>query len=112
MDEKTGKLEILKEIIPKNMRSKSRFNDGAVDAKGRFWLSSVDKKLMGYEVEGPPEESDEPLGKLYRYDPDGRLHQLDRGFICGNGIAWSPDNKISEALTVVRVLIRLLIRAV
>lgn len=46
MDEKTGKLEIVKEIIPKEERSERRFNDGGVDAKGRFWLAEIDKKVL------------------------------------------------------------------
>jgi len=45
LDEKTGKLEIVKEIIPKEERGDRRFNDGGVDAKGRFWLAEIDKKV-------------------------------------------------------------------
>jgi sugar lactone lactonase YvrE len=45
MDEKTGKLEVLKEIIPTSQRSERRFNDGGVDAKGRFWLAEIDKTV-------------------------------------------------------------------
>lgn len=36
MDEETGKLDILKEIIPRDERGMRRFNDGGVDVKGRF----------------------------------------------------------------------------
>lgn len=55
MEEKTGKLEILKEIIPKEERGERRFNDGGVDAKGRFWLAEIDKKVrvsryLGYWI--------------------------------------------------------------
>jgi sugar lactone lactonase YvrE len=45
MDEQTGKLEVLKEIIPTSQRSERRFNDGGVDAKGRFWLAEIDKTV-------------------------------------------------------------------
>lgn len=45
MDESTGKLEILKEIIPQAERGDRRFNDGGVDAKGRFWLAEIDKQV-------------------------------------------------------------------
>jgi len=38
----------------------------------------------------------EPKGRLWRYDPDGSLHQMESGVICGNGIGWSPDIKTSE----------------
>jgi len=47
---------------------------------------------MRYGAGGLPVGFGEPLGKLYRFDPDGELHLLDRGILCGNGIAWSPDN--------------------
>jgi sugar lactone lactonase YvrE len=45
MDEQTGKLEVLKEIIPTSQRSERRFNDGGIDAKGRFWLAEIDKTV-------------------------------------------------------------------
>lgn len=48
LDEKTGKLEVVKEIIPTDQRDKLRFNDGGVDAKGRFWLAEIDKVAMAY----------------------------------------------------------------
>jgi sugar lactone lactonase YvrE len=31
--------------------------------------------------------------RLWRYDPDGSLHEMASGFVCGNGVDWSPDNK-------------------
>jgi sugar lactone lactonase YvrE len=94
MDEKTGKLDILKEIIPKSKRSEFRFNDGGVDAKGRFWLAEIDCKAMAYGPNQLPESYGEPKGSLWRYDPDGSLHQMEKGgVICGNGLGWSPDNK-------------------
>jgi sugar lactone lactonase YvrE len=55
MDEETGRLEVLREIIPKEMRGERRFNDGGVDAKGRFWLAEIDKKVSCSLVE---EEAD------------------------------------------------------
>ncbi|KAE8453268.1 hypothetical protein EG329_011335 [Mollisiaceae sp. DMI_Dod_QoI] len=93
MDEKTGKLEVLKEIIPKEERGERRFNDGGVDAKGRFWLAEIDKKAMVYGAGNLPESYGEPRGRLWRYDPDGSLHEMANGFVCGNGVDWSPDNK-------------------
>jgi len=36
MDEETGKLEVVKEIIPTDQSDELRYNDGGVDAKGRF----------------------------------------------------------------------------
>lgn len=46
MDEATGKLEVVKEIIPTSDRDLLRFNDGGVDARGRFWLAEIDKKAV------------------------------------------------------------------
>lgn len=95
LDEETGKLEVVKEIIPTDQRDRLRFNDGGVDAKGRFWLAEIDKVAMAYGPNKLPESYGEPKGRLWRYDPDGSLHLMEKGIICGNGLAWSPDNKTS-----------------
>ena len=87
MDEKTGKLEIVKEIIPTSQREEFRFNNGGVDAKGRFWLAEIDKKAMAHGPNQLPESYGPPKGRLWRYDPDGSLHEMEkRGIICGNGL--------------------------
>ncbi|PGG97747.1 hypothetical protein AJ79_09099 [Helicocarpus griseus UAMH5409] len=93
LDEETGKFEAVKEIIPTKERDERRFNDGGVDAKGRFWLAEIDKKAMAYGANKLPASYGEPRGRLWRYDPDGSLHLMDKGVVCGNGLAWSPDNK-------------------
>ena len=93
LDEATGKLEVVKEIIPTDQRDALRFNDGGVDCKGRFWLAEIDKKAMGYGPGKLPKEFGAPKGRLWRYDPDGSLHKMADGLICGNGLAWSPDFK-------------------
>lgn len=96
LDEETGKLELVKEIIPTSQRDEFRFNDGGVDAKGRLWLAEIDKKAMAYGANKLPESYGEPKGRLWRYDPDGSLHEMEKGVICGNGLGWSPDNKTSR----------------
>ncbi|KAL5340152.1 hypothetical protein BJX70DRAFT_407477 [Aspergillus crustosus] len=93
LDEETGKLDVVKEIIKTEDRDKLRFNDGGVDAAGRFWLAEIDIKAMAYGPNKLPDSYGKPLGRLWRYDPDGSLHEMDNGFVCGNGLAWSPDNK-------------------
>lgn len=95
LDEATGKLEVVKEIIPTDQRDKLRFNDGGVDAKGRFWLAEIDRIAMAYGTNKLPESYGKPKGRLWRYDPDGSLHLMESGVICGNGLAWSSDNKTS-----------------
>lgn len=61
-----------------------RFNDGAVDPQGRFWIGTM-----------PLNESDfaDCHGKLYRFDPDRSLHLMDEGFTISNGMDWSNDGK-------------------
>jgi L-arabinonolactonase len=59
--------------------SRERFNDGACDARGRFWVGTMDRNLR------------EPIGALYRIDPDRSAHRMDFGFGISNGLAWSPD---------------------
>ncbi|OCF74159.1 hypothetical protein I204_04529 [Kwoniella mangroviensis CBS 8886] len=96
LDEETGKLEIHKEIIPQDERSIRRFNDGGVDVMGRFWLAEIDRKALSLGMGRLTQDYGEPLGRLWRYDPDGSLHLMEKGLVCGNGLAWSPDNKTSE----------------
>lgn len=99
LDEATGKMEIVKEIIPTNKRDELRFNDGGIDAKGRFWLAEIDKVAMAFGPNQLPASYGRPKGKLWRYDPDGSLHEmLDGGVVCGNGLGWSPDNKTCSFL--------------
>ena len=51
---------------------------------------------MAFGLGGLPESYGLPKGRLWRYDPDGSLHEMASGFVCGNGVDWSPDNKICE----------------
>ncbi|KAJ9106219.1 hypothetical protein QFC21_001363 [Naganishia friedmannii] len=60
-----------------------RFNDGACDALGRFWIGT-----MGLQFQ-------HRKGQLFRYDPDGKVTTVLENVVgCSNGIGWSPDNKI------------------
>lgn len=58
-----------------------RFNDGACDRRGRFWVGTMDRKLK------------EPVGSLYRIDPDLKMTRMESGLVCSNGIAFSPDDR-------------------
>jgi len=58
--------------------NRERFNDGACDGKGRLWIGTMDRFLR------------EPVGALYRVDPDLSTHRMDFGLGVSNGIAWSP----------------------
>ncbi|BAZ08638.1 SMP-30/gluconolaconase/LRE domain-containing protein [Calothrix sp. NIES-4071] len=57
----------------------NRFNDGKCDEEGRFWFGSMCPGKF--------------QGSLYRYDPDGSLHVMERGLGISNGLGWSPDKK-------------------
>lgn len=59
----------------------NRLNDGRVDARGRFWVGTMDNQLH------------RPSGSLYRVDGDGTSAQTFGDVIVSNGIAFSPDNR-------------------
>jgi sugar lactone lactonase YvrE len=60
----------------------NRMNDGAVDARGRFWAGTMDM-------------CDRPgRGALYRCDPDGRVTRVLSAVGISNGIDWSPDGRL------------------
>jgi sugar lactone lactonase YvrE len=59
----------------------NRFNDGKVDRAGRLWAGTIDDRCI------------EPVGSLYRLDRDGMVSRMATGFICSNGLGWSPDNR-------------------
>ncbi len=66
---------------PEAERPALRFNDGAVDCRGRFWAGSMN-------------DSGGAEGVLYRFDPDGSVQPMISGVSVPNGIGWSPDNTI------------------
>jgi len=59
----------------------NRLNDGRVDARGRFWVGTMDNELH------------RPNGSLYRVDPDGTATVIERDVIVSNGIAFSPEGR-------------------
>lgn len=61
--------------------AETRLNDGRVDARGRFWVGTMDNSLH------------RPIGSLYRVDPDGRVSRIENDVIVANGIAFSPDGR-------------------
>ncbi len=59
-----------------------RFNDGAVDPRGRFVAGTMDL------------EARRPIGGLYRLHADGVVEQPLSGVTISNGIAWSSDGGV------------------
>lgn len=64
---------------PDEGRTDVRMNDGACDARGRFWAGT-----MAYD-ESPG------AGSLYRLELDGSCTTVLTGLTISNGIGWSPD---------------------
>ena len=75
----SGETSLIHKIQPGERRP--RLNDGKVDRRGRFFAGSMDY------------EERDPVGKLFRLDPDLSVHTLEEGIICSNGPCWSPDDK-------------------
>jgi sugar lactone lactonase YvrE len=79
-DPDSDKLELLAAVEAN--RQTNRFNDGRVDPQGRFWAGTM----------GDP-AWDQPVGSLYRFDPDQTVTTMQTRVICSNGTAWSPDGR-------------------
>lgn len=60
----------------------NRFNDGSCDSRGRFWAGTLALDLTP------------SAGTLYRLDPDGSVHVMERGVHMPNGLGWSPDDRL------------------
>jgi sugar lactone lactonase YvrE len=58
-----------------------RFNDGKCDAKGRFWVGTMDL------------QESRPLGCLFVVDRDFSATKVLDGITISNGLAWSPNGE-------------------
>jgi len=67
---------------PETSRPGNRFNDGKCDRKGRLWAGTL-------AIDTTPGQ-----GSLWRLDPGGKVHEMDRGFHVSNGLGWSPDDRL------------------
>ena len=66
-------------VLPEKDLPGNRFNDGKVDANGRYWAGTMNRAEK------------EATGTLYRLDPDLTLHTMDSDYIITNGPAFSID---------------------
>jgi len=80
-DPLTEKLEFL--CHPEPERTANRLNDGKVSPEGRFWAGTMDER---------PQK--EPIGSLYRLDPDHSCTRMAGDVKVSNGLAWSPDGRV------------------
>ncbi len=85
----TNKLEPIGD--PEADNPESRFNDGKVDRKGRFWAGTM-----------TPEGA---VSALYRMDEDYAVHTMETGLTISNGIGWSPDNAVMYFVDSMRYVI-------
>jgi len=81
---------------PESTKPYNRFNDGAVDPRGRFWGGTM---YEGPETNNPTE------GRLYRLDVDGSVNIMQTGMTICNGLGWSPDLKTMYFTDTLRHLI-------
>lgn len=75
-------LNITPLIDPEPDRPGNRLNDAKADRFGRVWFGTM--KMT----------PDEPVGSLYRLDPDGAVGRHDRGYGVCNGPAFSPTGYV------------------
>jgi L-arabinonolactonase len=68
----------------------NRFNDGACDAAGNFWLGSMQQNIG---PAGEDLELTDNTGRLYRIAADGSSTAWARNVGVSNGPCWSPDGK-------------------
>lgn len=79
IDMPSGAISTLIEVP--NWRDDIRMNNGKCDRQGRYWFG-----VANLDVENPK-------GRLYRFDSDGTLTQMEDKITISNGLGWSPDNK-------------------
>lgn len=88
LDLKTNGLNLLSTVTSR--RPGTRFNDGKVDPKGRFWAGSM---LNNYGPNGTALPIDRSVGTLYCFDVDGNANLIEDEIGIPNTFAWSPDLK-------------------
>jgi sugar lactone lactonase YvrE len=78
-DPSTGTLDLVAQVEPRERDN--RLNDGRCDARGRFWVGTMDNQLT------------RPNGAFYRVDPDGSVTRWFGDVIVSNTVALSPDQR-------------------
>ena len=71
--------------------SQNRGNDGACDAKGRFWFGTMQQNIA---PDGADLDITQSSGRLFRIDKDFNATLMQSNVGVSNGPCWSPDNKI------------------
>jgi len=76
---------------PELDRPQNRGNDGAADAKGRFWFGTMQQNIA---ADGSDIDITQNSGALYRVGTDGVSKMMVDEVGVSNGPCWSPDNKV------------------
>ena len=80
----TGSLELLAD--PPFDPARFRFNEGACDVNGRFWVGAMFDPLPGEDAPAEP-------GPLVSWCPALGLQPQPDAAKCHNGMGWSPDGR-------------------
>lgn len=87
-DPATGSTDLLVRHEPD--RPNNRTNEAKCDARGRFWIGTMQNNLH-------PDGSDKPMtgsfGALYRLDPDLTVTRTVDGVGLSNTLAWTGDER-------------------
>ena len=84
----TGALTPVTRLEPE--RPHNRGNDGACDARGRFWFGTM---MNNVGRDGSYLPITASTGTLFRIDADGTATGMETGIGVSNGPCWSPDNR-------------------
>lgn len=79
LDPASGAMGLLAEVEAD--RPDNRINEAKVDPRGRIFAGTTRRRSSKAE------------GALYRLESGGRLTTLADGFVCVNGMGWSPDRR-------------------
>ena len=75
---------------PEADKPSNRGNDGACDAKGRFWFGTMQQNIAEDGADLPITAA---TGTLYRIGADFKSVAMETGIGVSNGPCWSPDNR-------------------
>jgi sugar lactone lactonase YvrE len=78
IDPETGTARRILDLID---GTRINLNDGKADARGRFWVGAKARDWAN------------PIGSLFRVDPDLSVHVMEEGVRLSNGMGWSPDGR-------------------
>lgn len=88
-DPADGTLERI--LAPEADKPDNRSNDGAPDAKGRFWYGTMCNNIA---EDGSYYDLGRATGALWKVEPDGAAQMMVGGIGIANATAFSPDNRI------------------